>query len=75
MLMPQVIEGKQYMTTAEAARYLNMSVKTFRDKYVRKKDKAHLFILKLEQYENPSDTREKLYLVSDLESLKGIRPK
>jgi len=64
------------MTTEEAARYLGISRKTFRDKYVRKNEKNNnVFILKLKQYVNPSDTREKLYLASDLEGLKGIRPK
>lgn len=73
MIMP-VIDGKPYKTTAEAARYLNMSVKTFRDKYVRQNPKNNLFITKLRQHRNPSDTRERLYLTSDLEGLRQIQP-
>ncbi len=73
MLMPQVMNGQEYMTTEEAARHLGISERTFRNKYVN--DKHSLFIRKLTQHLNPNDTRERLYLIADLDELKGIRPK
>ncbi len=73
MVMTQIIEGKEHMTAAEAANYLGISERTFRNKYVNKTHK--LFIRKLTQHLNPNDTRERLYLIADLDELKGIRPK
>ncbi len=72
MIMPQVIDGKKYMTTTEAARYLGMSEASFRNKYMYEKHK--LFIRKLRQHRNPNDTRERLYLIADLDELRQIEP-
>ncbi len=63
MIMPQVIEGKEYLTQKEAMEFLGVSDKTFYKNY---KDV-------LDEYTDPTDKRVILYKKADLLALKQPR--
>lgn len=65
MIMPSIIEGKEYLTQKEAMEFLGVSDKTFYKNYKQV----------LDEYTDPTDKRIILYKKVDLLALKQPRPK